>query len=307
VQHFRHDDLKFTYSPLHEPIGTVQPGERFRLDTEDCFSGRFRNPHDWSAENLRWVLENLDGVTGPIAVEGTSPGNVVEITLHEVIPTTPGSIATSPCDDPSPSDWWSQWNGCGSFPIVDGHVEFSDSIRIPIRPVVGCIATAPDRETVLSKMQGSYGGNMDCNEIRAESTVILPVYVPGAMLYFGDVKAVMGDGEIVQAPEIGTTITASVEVRARPPEMQWPRVTTPVELVTVVSAPTLDRAVGLAFAELLAWVVASTGMERQQAALLLAMVAHTGVCQIANSMHTSKCTVRRDKLPSLLRDNRPLD
>lgn len=297
MQHFRHDDLKFTYSPLHEPIGTVQPGEIFRIDTEDCFTGRFRNPRDWSPENLRWVLENLDGVTGPVEVEGATAGDVVEVTLHDIVPTTPGSIATSPCDDPSPSDWWGQWDGCGSFPIVDGHVVFSDSIRVPVRPLIGCIATAPDRETVLSKMQGRWGGNMDCNEMRTGATIMLPVNVPGALLYFGDAKAAMGDGEIVQAPEIGTTITASVEVRRQPPEMHWPRVTTSDELVTVVSATTLDRAVGLAFAELLAWVVADTGLPREQAALLLAMVAHTGVCQTANSLHTGKCTVRRDAIP----------
>ena len=183
------------------------------------------------------------------------------------------------------------------YPIVDGHVVFSDSIRVPIRPLIGCIATAPDRETVLSKMQGRYGGNMDCNEMRAGATVVLPVNVPGALVYFGDAKAAMGDGEIVQAPEIGTTLTVSIDVKRQAPEMAWPRVMTADELVTVVSATTLDRAVGLAFAELLAWVVADTGMPRDQAALLLAMVAHTGVCQTANSLHTGKCTVRRDAVP----------
>ena len=168
---------------------------------------------------------------------------------------------------------------------------------MPIRPLIGCIATAPDRETVLSKMQGRYGGNMDCNEMRAGATVVLPVNVPGALVYFGDAKAAMGDGEIVQAPEIGTTLTVSIDVKRQAPEMAWPRVMTADELVTVVSATTLDRAVGLAFAELLAWVVADTGMPRDQAALLLAMVAHTGVCQTANSLHTGKCTVRRDAVP----------
>lgn len=294
---FATDDLKFTYSHLHEPIGTVAPGERFVVETEDCFTGRFRDPAGWTEENVAFIHRNLDGVTGPIYVDGARPGDVVAVTLHDVAITTPGSIALSPCTDPSPSDWWTQWYACKSYPIEDGHLLFSDDIRIPVKPLIGCIATAPERETVLSRMEGAYGGNMDCNEMRAGATVVLPVAVAGAYLYFGDAKAIMGDGEIVQAPEVGTEITASVEVRPRPAAMHWPRVESEDALTTVVSNNTLDRAVGIAFAELLGWVVEDYGWDREEAALLLAMVAQTGVCQTANSLHTGKCTVPREALP----------
>ena len=95
MQHFAPDDLKFFYSADHTPIGTVQPGEQFVVDTEDCFTGRFRTPEGFTPENLAWVIANLDGVTGPIAVEGATPDHVVAITLHEVEITTPGSILQS--------------------------------------------------------------------------------------------------------------------------------------------------------------------------------------------------------------------
>lgn len=298
---FSSDDLKFTYSPLHDPIGTVAPGERFVVETEDCFTGRFQDPAGYTPENVAWVHRNLDGVTGPIHVDGAEPGDVVAITLHEVTVTTRGSVALSPCTDPTPSDWWSQWYACDSYPIEDGHLLFElsgDTIRIPLRPLIGCIATSPERETVLSRMEGLYGGNMDCNEMCAGATVVLPVNVPGAYLYFGDAKAIMGDGEIVQAPEVGTEVIASVEVRPKPASMTWPRVESAGALTTVVSDNTLDRAVGIAFSELLGWVVEDYGWDREEAALLLAMVAQTGVCQTANSLHTGKCTVPRSALPT---------
>ena len=72
MQSFGPDDLKFTYSGEHTPIGTVEPGERFVVETEDCFTGRFRRPDGFTPENLAWVLENLDGVTGPVAVAGAA-------------------------------------------------------------------------------------------------------------------------------------------------------------------------------------------------------------------------------------------
>jgi len=299
VQNFNHKDLKFTYSPSHEKIGEVGPGELFTVETEDCFSGKFQQSENFNAESLSWVLENLDGVTGPISVRGAKVGDVVAITLHEIEITTPGSVALSPCDDPSPSDWWSQWYGCKSFPIKDGLLHFSEKLKIPVRPLIGCIATSPNRETLLSKMQGIYGGNMDCNEMGVGSTIILPVSVLGAMIYFGDAKAIMGDGEIVQAPEIGTRTTVSVELRPKPKNMKWPRVESTETLTTVVSDTTLDRAIGKAFAELLSWIEVDYNIPRVDAALLLAMIAKTGVCQTANTLHTGKCSVKRSALVGL--------
>ena len=40
------------------------------------------------------------------------------------------------------------------------------------------------------------GGNIDCKELVAGSTLYLPVTVPGALLYLGDGHAAQGDGEV---------------------------------------------------------------------------------------------------------------
>ncbi len=299
TQVFGINDLKYTYSSAHAPIGSVRSGETFQVETQDCFTNRFNDPSGFTAENLSWVMDNLDGVTGPIVVEGARPGDVVAITIHEIEITSDGIVALSPCDLPSTSDWWGQWYACESFPISNGLLRFSDKISVPVIPIIGCIATAPARETVLSKMQGRYGGNMDCNEVSVGATILLPVAVPGAYIYFGDAKAVMGDGEIVQAPEISTRITVSVEIRSRPINMNWPRIETSKSLITVVSDRSLENAVGIAFAQLLDWVVTDYKMERERAALLLAMVSHAGICQTANSLPTGKCSVLRASLQSL--------
>ena len=60
---------------------------------------------------------------------------------------------------------------------------------------------------------------MDCREIRAGATLVLPVAHDGGGLYFGDCKALMGDGEIVGPPEVGALVTASAEPRERPQSM----------------------------------------------------------------------------------------
>ena len=205
-------------------------------------------------------------------------------------------IAGSTCLAESSRDWWAEWYASDGLVIDDGHVVFDD-VRIPVAPLVGCIATAPDREKVFSKMQGTYGGNMDCNQVAAGATVILPVTTPGAFVYFGDSKARMGDGEIVQAPEVGTRITATVDLRPKPPGLRWPRIESATHLTTVVSGLTIDDAAGTAFAEMLAWSEETSGRSRADTAVILGMLADVGICQTANTFHTAKCTVERAALP----------
>jgi acetamidase/formamidase len=131
------------------------------------------------------------------------------------------------------------------------------------------------------------------------STIVLPVNVEGALLYFGDCKARMGDGEIAAAPEVGTLITATVNVRHRPSAMRWPRVETETELMTVVSDSSLADAGRQAFRELLLWLEEDTGQPRPTIALLLGMTADVRVCQVSNRLHTASCSVPREAVGSL--------
>jgi amidase len=142
-------------------------------------------------------------------------------------------------------------------------------------------------------LQGRYGGNMDCREIRAGATVVLPVWHDGGGLYFGDCKALMGDGEIVGPPEVGALVTASAETRERPASMTWPRIETAESMTTLVSGKPLEWSARQAYRELLEWIVEDYDIARHQAALLMAMVAQAGICQISNTDYTAYCVAPR--------------
>ena len=192
------------------------PGERFTVDTQDCFTGLYRDPANFSPETAAWVEENLNCVTGPISVAGAKPGDAIEIHIESVAVTSPGSLVVSRCQALSPADWWHEEYRGVSLPVADGRIRLRDDWTVPVRPLIGCLATAPGREAILSRREGSYGGNMDCNEITSGATVVLPVETPGAFLYFGDCKAAMGNGEITAAPEVATRIVASATPVPRP-------------------------------------------------------------------------------------------
>ena len=292
-QRFALETPHFTYDATHEPVGAVDVDEIFEVETVDCWNGVYQDPSGFTPENRAYTARNLDGVTGPVFIRGAMPGDVIAVTLHNVEVTTVGSVVVSRCAAASPIDWYGEEFECRSYPIEDGKIIVSETTKVPIHPVVGCIATAPDREVVLSIREGVYGGNMDCAEMTTGATVLLPVENEGALLYLGDCKAIVTDGEITQAPEVGTLITASVKVISKPGTMRWPRVETEDSLLTVVSLPSLTDACRHAFKEMLNWLESDYKMDRQDAAILMGMVSQTGLCQISNTLPTAKCIMPR--------------
>ncbi len=220
-------------------------------------------------------------------------GDVVAVHIDAMEITTPGTLVLGPYTDPSPDDWWLDEDSSAALPITDGHVVLSDRLRVPIEPLVGCLATAPVDEVIRSRHEGDFGGNQDCRLMSTGATVILPARVDGAMVYFGDCKARMGAGEIVAAPEVGTRLTVTATRRPRPASMRWPRVETDSLWATVVSDISLADACRQAFRELMLWIEEDTGASRRAIASLLGMVAETAVCQVSNRLHTGSCSVER--------------
>ncbi len=298
MQTFEPGDLKYTYSPDHEPIGTVAAGERFTVLTEDCFTRRYETPEGFTPEAAAWVEEHLNGVTGPIAVTGATPGQALAVTIEELEATTPGTLAVSRCEAHSPADWWREEDHVVNLEIAEGEIALDDNWSVPVRPLIGCLATQPARETVLSRREGDdYCGNVDCGEITAGATVVLPVAIPGGGLYFGDCKAAMGDGEVVAAPEIGARIVASARPIPRPRSMGVARVISPAALTTIVSDISLADACRTAFKQLKLWLEDEWQLSSEQAALIMGIGAHCRIGQLSNQLHTGKCTIERALLP----------
>jgi acetamidase/formamidase len=302
MQRFPESDAKYAYSPEHASIGVVQPGERFEVESVEGYSGYFRSAADFTPESYAQAEAHKWAVTGPITVAGAQAGGAVAVTIHDVQIVTPGVVTYGAYGaDVDPLAWWDDETGAEVFPVVNGYVQFDEHTRLPTRPLIGCLAVMPAERGVHAKLQGRYGGNLDCRELRAGSTIVLPVEHDGAGLYFGDCKALMGDSEIVGPPEVGAVVTASAAAVARPASMQWPRIETADELMTVVSGQPLEWSARQAFRELLNWVTEGFDLPRPKAALLLAMVAHARIAQISNTDYTSYCVTPRDVLAPYLR------
>ncbi|MFU0790065.1 MAG: Acetamidase [Virgibacillus proomii] len=73
--------------------------------------------------------------------------------------------------------------------VENGYANFNEKLKLPIKPMIGVIGTAPRNEEVPTGTPKDHGGNMDCKRICKGATLYLPVNVDGALLAMGDAHA----------------------------------------------------------------------------------------------------------------------
>ena len=290
-----------TMGPLTKPIATVTPGETAEVETWDASGnivGARRNLGDAIQKGLR-RYENP--VTGPIYVEGAGPGDALKIEIINIKFPEVGWTAVIPGFG-GLEGWLRLSPPITKFSKISGEkivYALSDgrTIEIPAKPFIGTIGVSPEFEAVSTIVPGRHGGNMDVPDICVGNVLHLPVAVKGALLGLGDVHAVQGDGEICgTAMEVSSTVTMRVELEKNK-KINWPRVESKDEIMTVCSAKPLEDAVRLAFLELIKWLESDYGFERYDAYMFLSLAAKARVAQIVDPLFTVVAKLPKELLP----------
>jgi acetamidase/formamidase len=154
---------------------------------------------------------------------------------------------------------------------------------VPVRPMLGGMAVAPGfGSTAMSTGDtGRSGGNMDFNQVVEGNTVYLPVYQPGALLYFGDAHALQGDGETSQyALETSMDVEISVDV-IHGKTVQIPRVESPTQIMVLGQAGSIDEATRAATTGLIKWLAQDYGLTLSESAQVLGSAVHYSVANLA--------------------------
>lgn len=160
-------------------------------------------------------------VTGPIAIEGAQPGDVLKVEILSIVPRVPYGVVSNrhgkgaltgefpenagPQKDPT-AQYPDRYANVSIFtPIrqINGKWygimknKAGQEVRYPTAPFMGVMGVAPNTtEKVHSVPPNVYGGNLDINDLVAGTTLYLPVFVPGANFYTGDPHMAQGDGEV---------------------------------------------------------------------------------------------------------------
>ena len=211
-----------TFSRSHPVLARINPEERVSTKTLDSGGQDIDGKH---------LSEPGNPLTGPFYVEGAAPGDSISVHLHKVrlnrdwgyTSIRLGLVSLTPelVESVYSSEYKPDLVRKGRADILPWDIDLerntvrprkpeSDtaSLEFPAEPMLGCIGVAPEGDfSPTSGPSGPYGGNIDYNQIAEGSTVHLPVYQEGALLYVGDGHALQADGE-----PLGTGIETSMDV-----------------------------------------------------------------------------------------------
>jgi acetamidase/formamidase len=290
---------RYTYSPFHPPIATVQPGETVVIHTVDAFENKMTPDVRHFADVCTYPF--LNPQTGPIVVSGAQPGDTLAVKIHDIVPTRGhavtgtipyfGGLTSTKLDPALQPPLEEQWL---FLPIDDRGIHFDEHRVIPYEPFLGTMGVAPEIEAVNALTPDYYGGNMDCVETRPGNEVWFPVQVEGAHFFTGDAHASQGDGELTGvALEIPARVTLSFEVK-KGYAVKWPRIVSDDFLMVAGSARPLEAAARIAWVELIDWMVSDYGFERMKAYHLLGQVGQMRLGNMVDPKYTmvAKCPRR---------------
>jgi acetamidase/formamidase len=190
----------------------IQSGDEVTFETRDASDGHFHansTPADLATYQFRG-----HPLTGPVWIDGSKPGDTLQVDILAVQPARFGWTAILPgfglLPDDFPEPYIRTWD------LSDGMTaRLGDAIRVPIEPFCGVMGVACAESGELSTMPPRRtGGNMDIRQLVAGSTLYLPVEVVGGLFSVGDAHAAQGDGEVcVSAIEMASSVRLRFAVR----------------------------------------------------------------------------------------------
>ncbi|MDE0075413.1 MAG: acetamidase/formamidase family protein [Gammaproteobacteria bacterium] len=268
------------WSSTIPPQLTVPSGAVVEVFTKEASDGQITE--STTAEDLANVdFDLIHALTGPIYVEGASPGDILAVTLHEIEVQGWGWAGIFPGFGFLADEITGPW--IRGFPMEPGATEvaFNDDITIPLAPFAGVMGVAPDTDSMLVTIPPrTNGGNMDNRHMIAGTTVYFPVQVEGALFSIGDAHAAQGDGEVSgSAIETPVRVVFEVEVMENTRGMVEPQYESDDYYAVTGFGTTIDEAARKATRYMIDYLVAEHGLTREEAYVL---------CSIAGDMKISE-------------------
>jgi formamidase len=318
------------WHPDLEPVARVPDGSALTLELRDARDGQLTR--ESTHATLLEIEHTTHPLSGPVHVQGAEPGDVlqVEILGYETddfawTAIWPGSgMLGDLFSDPYLVTW----------ELRDGLARSSALPRVAVQgaPFAGVIGVAPSPE-LMAEMEArerelaaqgaavelpnaagaappaargglrtipprENGGNLDVRDLVAGSRLLLPVFVPGALLSIGDLHFAQGDGEVcISAIETGGSATVRVSVRkggwrprfpawetpARPGRRMFATTGIPLDDAGRNADMDLNLAARRALLEMLDWLTSERGLERQAAYVLMSAAVELRISEAVDA------------------------
>ena len=261
-----------------EPVLTVEPGDSVRFAVPNA-SWQLESGEQFVSRNPE--IDDGHALAGPIEVRGARTGQTLVVRIDEV---RPGSWGVTPTEPPHMLRW-----------ELDGDVGRALGRSVRLAPFLGVVGMPPPEPGVHSTgPPRRFGGNIDCKDLVAGTTLFLPIPLDGALVSAGDGHAAQGDGEVcgcaIECPaEAQVTLDVRDDLR-----LEWPIARTHDAWLTFGFHEHLGRAARIAVDGMLDLMEREHGLGREDALAFASVVVDLRVTQVVNGTLGVHAVLRDD-------------
>ena len=281
------------------PVLTIESGDTVAFS---CLDSGWHVAPGKTFEPRDEKLDEGHALVGPIEVRGARAGQTLAVRIDEVRvgpfgATVAGGWSTPLNDRLGMSD--------GETLVLHWSLDAESGIgrdphgrEVELRPFPGVLGMPPPEPGVhATAPPRRWGGNIDCKELVAGTTLFLPIPVDGALFSAGDGHARQGDGEVsqtaIECPLDRLELTLSVEDR---PGLNTPIAWTPDSWLTFGFDEDLDEAAAAATDAMLELMRRELDLERADALALASVVVDLRVTQLVNGVRGVHAVLRHDAI-----------
>jgi len=233
-------------------------------------------------------------IIGPIAVNGAEPGDVLEIRYRKLEPFAWGAVFNNPGSLNTgllPQDYAQGRVRYMDLDLRAKKANFAPNVTVPLKPFQGTLGVAPpdgyypplSPGVTSSVPPGPHAGNVDLSELSEGSTLFIPVWKPGALIFTGDSHAVQGDGEIcLTALETRMKEMRIQVIVHKQKKFEWPVAETSTHWILLGLDKDLNVAMAMAARNAIKFLAARTDLSELDAYALCSVAASFRVTQVVD-------------------------
>ena len=301
---FEPSDFYLHYASNIPAVLQISPGDSVKTETLDALGVDAKGSKRSAGGNPQ---------TGPFYIEGAHPGDTLVIHLtrlqlnRDTATTTntliPNAIESNFNAQLESLDFsyvtWNLHRDSGKA-TLDSPSETMKDYSITLSPFLGAIGVAPPRgDAIRSIRSGAYGGNLDYNRLVEGTTLYLPVFHPGALLFIGDGHAAQGDGELAgNALETSFDVEFRVDViRNTSPRM--PRAENEEELMASGIDGSLEGALQTATTNMSRWLQETYKLDRYELASVLGTAISYDIAEVVGTEYHIVARINKELIDNI--------
>ena len=269
------------YSRELSPALIVDPGDTIAFS---CPNAGWEYEHGVRFEPYDEELDAGHALVGPVEVRGGKAGGTLVVGVRSVV-TGPWGVTLA--HESTKIEWR----------LEDGVGVADRGLSVALAPFLGVLGMPPDepgRHSTAPPRRS--GGNIDCKELVAGTTLYLPISADGALFSAGDGHAAQGDGEVsgtaIECPVARAELTLGLSEL----ELRTPIARTESSWIAFGFSEDLDLAAEEAMATMLDLIEREHGLDRSYALALSSVVVDLRVTQIVNGVKGVHAVLRDDAI-----------